>query len=154
MKRFLFGLAATALALAGPALALPPLSPADRAAAFRAAGYKPAGKDWVRCQEEGTGQRPTGNLEVADLNGDGRPEAWIRESSSYCFGATGEAVTLVTKGADGTWRNLLDEVGIESLLASKHNGWPDVTIGGPGFGPVPVFGFNGKTYAKIGMRRQ
>ena len=151
-------LASTVLALAAwaasDAFALPPLSAADRAAAFKAAGYKPYGKQWVRCVEEGTGQHPTGEMEVADLNGDGRPEAWIREGSTYCYGATGSAVTLVTKTADGTWRNILDEVGIDGLMPAKHAGWPDIDVGGPGFGPVPVFRFNGVKYVQAGTHRQ
>ena len=154
MSRLTIVLVAFVLAAAGPAPTLPPLAAADRAAAFKAAGFKPYGKQWVRCEEEGTGRRPTGALDVADLNGDGRPEAFVRESSTYCYGNTAEAVTLVTKGADGTWRKILDEVGVDGIMKSKHNGWSDIDVGGPGFGPIPIFGFNGKTYVPMGSHKQ
>lgn len=154
MNRLSAALSALALIAATPALALPPLSMADTAAAFKAAGFRPYGKKFVRCEEEGTGQHPTGDLELADLNGDGRAEAFIREGSTFCFGNTGQAVVVVTKGADGAWRKILDEVGVDGIMKTKHNGWSDIDIGGPGFGPVPVYGFDGKTYVRMGSHKQ
>lgn len=48
----------------------------------------------------------------------------------------------------------MDEVGVDGILKSKHNGWSDIDIGGPGFGPVPIYGFNGKTYVRMGSHKQ
>ena len=132
----------------------PPLSDPERAAAFRAAGYKPRGRDWVRCVEEGTGQHPTGQMQLVDIDGDGRSEAWITEDSSFCYGATGTAITVVTRGPDGRWRKVLDEVGVAGLVKGRRRGWPDIEVGGPGLGPVPVYRFNGVCYVRAGERPQ
>lgn len=88
-----------------------------------------------------------GWLEVADLNGDGAPEAWIRESSGFCYGATAEAVVLLTRKPTG-WTVLLDEVGMPLELKSRSNGWPDIEVGGPGFDTMPIFRFNGVKYVR------
>jgi hypothetical protein len=89
-----------------------------------------------------------GSIEPADLNGDGLPEAFVKESSTFCYGNTAESFVLVTKGKDGKWLKLMDEVGIADVKSAKTNGWPDIEVGGPGMGPVPVFRFNGKTYVR------
>ena len=86
-----------------------------------------------------------GQLELQDLNGDGSAEAWIRESSSNCFGLTGESFVLLTKKG-GVWTPVLDQVGIASTRKAKHLGWPDIEVGGPGMGPFPVFRYNGTRY--------
>ncbi|MDP3175740.1 MAG: hypothetical protein Q8M88_15015 [Phenylobacterium sp.] len=137
---------ALALSVATAAQAAPaPLTPADKAAAFKAAGFKPKGREWVRCDDTQTSSHQNGSIEVADLNGDGAPEAWVRESSVFCYGNTAEAFVLVTKRPTG-WTILLDEVGIANPLATKHNGWPDIEVGGPGFGPSPKYRYNGVKY--------
>jgi hypothetical protein len=124
------------------------LSAADRAAAFKAAGFKERGGKYVRCAEDPpTASYSPGRIEVVDLNGDGNPEAWVTEGSTFCYGATGAAVVLVTKDG-GSWRKLLDEVGVATALESKRNGWPDIEVGGPGFGKMPVYRWNGKTYVR------
>ena len=46
----------------------------------------------------------------------------------------------------GTWRQLLDGVGVPTALATKQQGWPDIEVGGPGFGKFPVHRWNGKAY--------
>jgi hypothetical protein len=123
------------------------LSPADKAAAFRAAGFQPKGKDWVRCDDTETASRMSGFIEVEDLNGDGSPEAWVRESSTFCYGNTAEAFVLLTRKA-GKWVVLLDEVGMAAPRRTRTNGWPDVAVGGPGMGPMPVYRFNGVKYVR------
>jgi hypothetical protein len=124
------------------------LTPADRRAAFEAAGFEPRGAQWIRCEEDPpTASYMAGRLEVVDLNGDGRPEAWITEGSVFCYGDAGSAVVLVTRDAGGHWRKVLDEVGVARALDTKHLGWPDVEVGGPGLGKMPVHRWNGTSYA-------
>jgi hypothetical protein len=146
MKHLLASLSLLTLLAANGAWATPAaLSPADTAAAFKAAGFKRQGRQWVRCDDTQSASRQAGALEVADLNGDGAPEAWIRESSVVCYGDTAEAFVLVTKKPTG-WTVLLDEVGIADVRSRKHLGWPDIEVGGPGMGPMPVYRFNGVKY--------
>lgn len=127
------------------ALAAPRLTPADEAAAFRAAGFKRQGSEWVRCEDTETMSRQSGSIEVTDLNGDGSPEAWVLESSLFCYGNTASAFVLLTK-TDRGWKVLLDQVGIAVPMGTKTRGWPDITVGGPGMGPMPVYRFNGVKY--------
>jgi hypothetical protein len=145
--------AAAVLSGAAAAQALPPLAATDQAAAFRAAGYTPYGRQWVRCQEEGTGRHPTWTLDLVDLNGDGQPEAWITEDSTFCYGNTGTAVTIVTK-APGGWRIVMDEVGVAGVLKTRRAGWADIDLGGPGLGPVPIYRYNGTRYVQAGSHPQ
>ncbi len=84
-------------------------------------------------------------IEVVDLNDDGRPEAFVTESSLFCYGGTEGLVVLLTKEANGTWRKLLDTPGMHLVRDAKHEGWRDVEIGGPGMGPHPIYRWkNGK----------
>lgn len=135
------------LCAASPAAAAE-LGAADRAAAFAAAGFSQRGDQYVRCDDTVTASAMTGWIEVADLNRDGRPEAWVKESSLYCYGHTAEAFVLVTRSPDGAWIRLLDAVGIPLELDSQRDGWPDIEVGGPGDGPFPVYRFDGTTYVQ------
>lgn len=123
------------------------LAPADEAAVFEAAGFKHQGAAWIRCDDTVTPSRQTGTIELADLNGDGAPEAWVRESSTFCYGNTAEAFVLLTQTA-GRWTVLLDQVGVAVPRETRHRGWPDIEVGGPGMGPFPVYRFNGKSYVR------
>jgi hypothetical protein len=145
--RLSLGPAAVVLFAAIPVLAAPTLSPADKAAAFRAAGFTLKGREWVRCDGTATASRMSGFIEAADLNGDGAPEAWVRESSTFCYGHTAEAFVLLTRKGAG-WAVLLDEVGMALPRKTRTKGWPDVEVGGPGMGPFPVYHFNGTKYAR------
>ena len=138
-----FALMAVAFAL--PAVAQE-LSAEDRTAVFAAAGFTPRGDQYVRCDDTVTASAMTGFIELSDLNGDGSPEAWVRESSTYCYGDTAEAFVLLTKGADGAWLKLIDEIGVGLPLDTSSNGWPDIEVGGPGAGPFPVYRFDGTGY--------
>lgn len=137
----------SALLLAAPAGA-GGLSNADAAAAFTAAGFKRAGGQWAACGDPGTASYTPGTIDrVADLNGDGRPEAVITEGSGFCFGMTGMGYSLVSKQADGRWKLMTGGAGIPSFLSTRGaGGWPDIQIGGPGF-CFPVERWNGKAYA-------
>ena len=127
------------------------LTPADRAAVCEAAGFKARGSQHIRCEEETpTSSSTPGSIEVVDLDGDGRPEAWVTESSLFCYGDTAAFFVLVTKEEDGTWRKPMEEVGIPTALQTTHQGWPDIEVGGPGFGKLPVHHWNRKAY--VGSR--
>jgi hypothetical protein len=142
---FLF---ATTAAAADPAP--PTLSEADRAAAFKAAGFKLAGKNQIRCEEDPpTASYTPGTLEVMDLNKDGRPEAWITESSTFCYGSPHILFVLLTREKNGGWTKLIDVEGEAYATDAVHGGWPDITLGGPGSGPFPIYRWNGKGYALV-----
>jgi len=138
----------TCLSLAVPAAAQPAtLTPADQAAAFTAAGFTRVDGAWHACEDPGTASYTAGAIEqVADLNGDGRPEAIIAEHSGYCYGMQGSGYMLVSKRADGGWQLVTSGSGILTPLQTKGaGGWPDLEIGGPGF-CFAVERWNGKAY--------
>ena len=136
--------AITVPALSAP---LPALSSQERAAIFAAAGFMAKGGKFVRCEEDPpTPSYSPGSIEVADLNHDGLPEAWVTEGSTFCYGMTGEAFVLVTRDAKGVWHKILGEVGIADVKDTKSAGWPDIEVGGPGIGPFPRYRFNGTKY--------
>lgn len=132
-----------------PAFAADALSAADKVAIFKAAGFKSKGGKQVRCEDDVSASYMAGFIEEDDLNGDGANEAFVRESSSFCYGNTAEAFVLVAKNAKGEWTALLDEVGMANVLATKaKNGWKDIEVGGPGAGPFPKFRHNGTKYVR------
>jgi hypothetical protein len=124
------------------------LSAADRDAVFKAAGFKAKGNDYIRCEDDVTASYMAGRLELVDLNGDGQPEAWVREGSVYCYGNSAEYFVLLTQNPGGSWVELLGEVGVPLELESRHNGWPDLSVGGPGAGPFPIYFFDGSGYVR------
>jgi hypothetical protein len=135
------------LCCAAPVVAQSVLAPADEAAAFTAAGFKRVDGQWRACEDPGTASYSRGAIEqVADLNGDGRPEAFISEGSSYCYGMQGSGYALVSKQADGSWKLITSGSGLPSPLSTKGvGGWPDLEIGGPGF-CFAVERWNGSEY--------
>jgi hypothetical protein len=137
-----------AVSLASGALAQDTLSPPEQAAAFRAAGFKQVRGTWQACGDPGTASYQPGQIDsVADLNGDGRPEAMISEGSLFCFGNTGTGYAIVSRQADGSWKLITSGPGIAAPLATRGaGGWPDLEIGGPGF-CFAVERWNGREYA-------
>jgi hypothetical protein len=139
--------AAAAAPPVGPAAAMT-LPSGDEAAVFKAAGFNRRGKAWRSgCDDPGTASYSPGRVEqVADLNGDGLPDAVLSEGGSYCYGNTGQAFWLVAKQADGGWKLLTHNTGIPEFLKTKGaQGWPDISVGGPGF-CFPVQRWNGREY--------
>ena len=130
---------------AGAALAAEP-SATERAAIFQAAGFKAKGDRYVRCEDDVTQSYAPGSIELQDLNGDGTAEAWVKESSLFCYGNTAESFVLLAKGANGAWTVLLDQVGVPLVRETRSHGWPDIEVGGPGPGPFPVHRYDGKVY--------
>lgn len=156
MKALSFGAAIGLLACGGPAIAqtaaasspAKTLTAADRAAAFKAAGFALRGKQWRSdCDDPGTSSYTPGEIEtVRDLNGDGRPEAVVTEGGTFCYGMTGYGFQIVSKQADGGWRRITGDIGIPEFLKTRGvGGWPDISVGGPGF-CFPVQRWNGKAY--------
>ena len=145
MTRLATALVPLALLLASPAHAAPsPLSPAETATIYKAAGFAHDRTGWSRCETEPGNYHDT-ELKLADLNGDGAPEAWVREMDALCYGVTGEAFVLLARKA-GVWTPVLEDTGIAMVRKTRHLGWPDVEVGGPGMGPFPVYRFNGSKY--------
>ena len=124
------------------------LSEDDSAAAFTAAGFTFENGVWGGCGDPGTASYVPGAIEtVADLNGDGNPEAVIVESSGYCFGAAGQGYSLVSKGSNG-WTLLDSGQGMAVFLETTgEGGWPDLMVGGPGF-CFPVLRWDGAQYVQ------
>jgi hypothetical protein len=150
-------LAGLSAAIGGPSAdAAPPLPDrTEQAAIFSAAGFKEKGGRYVRCEEE----TPTagfypGRIEIADLNGDGMPEAWVREGSVFCYGDTAEAFVLLTRDSQGAWRNILDEIGVPDVKPARKGEWPDIEVGGPGLGPFPTFRYESGRYSEAGKPRR
>jgi hypothetical protein len=131
------------------------LDPVDKEAVFKAAGFKKAQDGrYIRCEEETpTASYTPGQIELVDLNGDGQPEAWVTESSMFCYGSPHTFFSLVRKDA-GSWRKLLDDVGIPVVLKTKHHGWPDIEVGGPEFGKFPYYRWNGKSYVRVTPKKK
>ncbi|MHB1083312.1 MAG: hypothetical protein ACYCZA_00510 [Thiobacillus sp.] len=124
------------------------LSEVDRVAVFKAAGYTLKGKEWRACDtgDSGAPYTPGAIEEVRDLNGDGRPEAVVTEGGTYCYGFTGTAFQLLSKQANGSWRLMTSNTGMPEFLKTRGiGGWPDISVGGPGF-CFPVQRWNGKEY--------
>ncbi len=131
------------LLLAAPSV--PILPPAERAAIFKAAGAKLVRGKWLICAEDPQAQGATID-EVRDLNGDGRPEAIVSEGGSFCYGAAGMGFMLLSKQGNGGWLKITSDAGIPEFLSTKGvGGWPDISVGGPGF-CFPVQRWNGKAY--------
>ena len=149
------GLAApigAALLLAGaPAHAVDPPRDSgfeiDDGAAFRAAGFMLLNGAWQACDSAGDVSYVPGQIEqLADLNGDGAPEAVITESGAACFGAAGTGYYLVSSDKAGKWHLVDSGEGVATFLKTRgKDNWPDLEVGGPGF-CFPVLRWDGKAY--------
>jgi len=124
------------------------LTDAEQAAVFEAAGMS-FDKVWRACDTGDTGAatEPARIQELRDLNGDGRPEALVMEGGLFCYGHAGVGFFLVSKQGDGSWRLVIRGIGIPEFLGTPGSGgWPDISIGGPGF-CFPIVRWNGNEYA-------
>ena len=116
----------------------------ERAAIFVGAGATKRGARWMICKEALNASARIDQIE--DLNGDGRPEAVVGEDGTYCYGAAGTGFTLLTKQANGKWKAIYASEGIPEFLKKRGvGGWPDISVGGPGF-CFPVLRWNGRAY--------
>jgi len=89
----------------------------------------------------------SGDIQVAteDLNADGYPEVIVSLGSSCMYGAAGMGVSLFIKDKSGRWQPHNLGAGMYSVQESRHQGFADLMIGGPGF-CHPVMTWNGTTY--------
>jgi len=125
------------------------LPSAAQAAILSAGGFKRDGKAWKGC--DGASSVDKDGVEIRDLNGDGRPEAVITDSSSECHGAAGQGFTVLM-ATPGGWKTMAQETGIPMFLEARGaQGYPDIQVGGPGF-CFPIERWNGKSYAPAGAR--
>ena len=122
------------------------LSAAERSAVFKAAGAVQQGGRWVICTDDP--QTSGARIDtVRDLNGDGRPEVVVVEDGTFCHGNTGTGYALLSWQADGRWKTMDQGSGIPEFLDTRGaGGWPDISVGGPGF-CFPVLRWNGREYA-------
>ena len=133
----------------------PDFDSAQTAAIFKAAGFTARGGQQTRCNEDPpTLSYRAGTNEPADLNRDGRPEAWVKEGSLFCYGNTAEFFVLLARDKNDNWVTLLEGVGIPVELEARHNGWPDIMVGGPGERTFPVYVFDGRVYVRSRGGRQ
>jgi len=130
-------------------IATPP--PAERAAIFKAASFAQHGGQWKTANCEGlesVSYSPGAIETYRDLNGDGRPEAVVTEGGAICYGNTGQYFWLLTKQANGSWKRMVDQLGMPEFLRNRGvDGWPDIRVGGPGF-CFPVLRWNGRAYVQ------
>ncbi|MBV9883325.1 MAG: hypothetical protein JO276_09980 [Sphingomonadaceae bacterium] len=86
-----------------------------------------------------------------DLNGDGRPEAFVYFLSNYYCGTGGCGLTIYTP-AGRSWRQVADMTLVHTpvrLLPTSSHGWRDlaVTVAGGGVrAHEALLSFNGRTY--------
>lgn len=95
----------------------------EQADIFAAAGFKNVNGAW-------RGKCSFGHIPfVQDLNGDGRPDAIIRDGGTECYGSTGVGFHLITKQATGKWTRILNSPGEPRFLKTVgRHGWPDIEI--------------------------
>ena len=125
-------------------------APADeQAAIFKAAGFTQIASAWKsgNCDGAESESYSPGTIDtLRDLNGDGRPEAIVTEGGAICYGMTGTHFWLLSKQAAGSWKLIHEETAMPEFLQAKGaGGWPDISMGGPGF-CFPVWRWNGSAY--------
>ncbi len=142
-KNIVAGLCAAGLPLSFPTFGgeTHKLPPAELKAIYVAAGLTERNGIILDACEQPT--KP--EIEVKDLNGDGKPEVFVMVGGS-CYGNTGVNLSLLIKDKQGNWKDNFGFPGIYKLLDTKNLGYPDIEIGGPGF-CFPVWRWNGNKYA-------
>jgi hypothetical protein len=84
--------------------------------------------------------------EVVDLNDDGQPEVFTSVQGTCLGGMTGVSMNLYIKNTLGQWKPQFGFPGVYTVLKTKHKGYPDIEVGGPGT-CFPVWRWNGQAYA-------
>jgi hypothetical protein len=126
------------------------LTDADRRAIYGQLGLKvgPDGKTLVFADPGCPPLKPgggDGQINTEDLNGDQRPEVFVSLGSTCMFGYAGTGITLFTGDGAGHWKSHNLGAGVYVVQDTRHQGYADVMIGGPGF-CQPVLRWNGSTY--------
>jgi hypothetical protein len=85
------------------------------------------------------------DAELVDLNADGQAEVFTRRHGAM-FGRTGVEMNLYVKNKSGQWQPQFGFPGDYGILKTRHLGYPDIEILGPGT-CFPVWRWNGSAYA-------
>lgn len=126
------------------------LTTAERETLLRAAGKQPVGGGkWTACTDDPSGFSEASVTLVRDLNDDGRPEAVVGDSGSFCNGHVGMNSTVLTQEESGSWRVIYGNQGFVNFMVSRgaHN-FPDIEAG-LAYSCFPYFRWNGTEYTKI-----
>lgn len=105
-----------------PAYAMPDVSE-EHHAIFKASGFKYANGAW-------RGKYSFGHISlIKDFNGDGQPDAIIKDGGTRCDAHTEVNFHLVTKQANNKCTGILNSSS-ESVFLKKivRHGWPDLAI--------------------------
>lgn len=117
---------------------------------YTAAGVKrtTSGK-WTSCVEDPSSMSEAQLVMLQDVNDDGREEALIYDSGSYCNGHVGVGSIVLTKTATAGWRVLHRGQGFADFVRSRGaEGYPDLHIGLAG-SCSPYRRWNGREYDLI-----
>jgi hypothetical protein len=126
------------------------IAEADQRAIFDQLGYL-VGADESSLEVVDCGSVYT-EVDEEDLNGDGVPEVFVLGGNSCTSGMSGYNLTLFIRDAEGGWgMNLGFPAGGWTKLETGNQGWPDLSIGGPGFCEA-VYRWDGATYQHHGQR--
>lgn len=86
---------------------------------------------------------------VSDLDGDGTDEVVLRGGNTCISGGNGSSIWLFVKSAQGQWQPHLGfPAGAYTVLAEKHQGFPDLQFGGMGW-CESVWRWDGQTYQHL-----
>ena len=126
------------------------LTDEDRRAIYGQLGLKVGtdGKSLVFADSECPPLLPgSGDIQVGmeELNGDKRPEVFVSLGSTCMFGFAGTGVSLFIKDGTGHWQSHNLGAGMYGVQKTRHKGYADLMIGGPGF-CQPVLRWDGKSY--------
>lgn len=87
-----------------------------------------------------------GQVQEADLNGDGIVEVFVIAGNTCTSGMAGSSITLFIQDAEGRYGPHLGfPAGGWTRLETANAGFPDLSIGGPGFCEA-VYQWDGSTY--------
>ena len=109
----------------------------ERVAIFEAAGFEKKGDGYVHCDQDVTMSYAPGRIEMEDVNGDGSRDAWVKESSVFCYGNTAEFFVLVTRQVGGGWVNILEAEGVPTGSRVEEQGLARHRSRRPGLRQVP-----------------
>lgn len=126
-------------AVAAPAQAAPDVPVVSEATGGRLKALK------GQVFDKGCGVSVDYEAQVIDLNGDGQPEVLTRHLGA-CYGMAGVNMDLFVKDKNGRWKSQFGFPGEPVVLKSRHLGYPDIEVGGPG-NCFPVWRWNGTGYA-------
>ena len=126
------------------------ISEADQRAIFEQLGYLVAA-DGSSLEVVDCGTIYT-QVDEEDLNGDGTPEVFVLGGNTCTSGGAGSNLTLFGRNAEGGWGlNLGVPAGGWTALETGNLGYPDLSIGGPGFCEA-VYRWDGTMYQHHGNR--